>query len=93
MPATDKFTNTGGISAPLVRATAVTPDDAADLAAVSRAVHVGGAGDLRVTMAGEEPNPADRIVTFANIGPGWHPIRVVRVWATGTTATGIVAGS
>jgi hypothetical protein len=30
------------------------------------------------------------IVSFA-FGSGWHPIRVQRVWATGTDAAAIVA--
>ena len=50
-----------------------------------RALWVGGAGDLRVTMKGG----AD--VTFAGVNAGqWMPIQVQRVWATNTTATSIV---
>lgn len=74
------------LEAPLSRLVAVTPDDAADLPAVSRGVYVGTGGDLRVTTVGGDT------VTLANVQAGWHPIRVARVLATGTTAGGIVAG-
>jgi hypothetical protein len=75
-----------GPEAPIQSAAAVTPNDGADLAVTSRALHIGGAGDLKVTLK------SGVVVTFTAMGAGWHPIRVARVWATGTTATGIVAG-
>jgi hypothetical protein len=48
---------------------------------VTRALYVGGGGDLRVVMAD------GATVTFAALAPGWHPVRVRRVLATGTSAT------
>lgn len=72
-------------SDPAHHAAAVMPNDAADLSAASTAIFVGGSGNLRVTMLGGE------IVTFAGVPVGWHPIRVMRVWSTSTTATNIVA--
>ncbi|WP_127902098.1 spike base protein, RCAP_Rcc01079 family [Solirhodobacter olei] len=67
-------------------AAAVTPDDAAALAEVSRALYVGQAGDLAVTMAGGQQ------VTFAGVAAGsLLPVRAERVRATGTTAGAIVA--
>lgn len=81
----DSFTP--GLDAPLAAAAAVTPSDAADLATTSRALHLGGGGNLRVTLAA-----GGAAVTFTAMAAGWHPIRVRRVWATGTTATAIVAG-
>lgn len=75
-----------GLESPVVHAVEVVPDDDAELPQVTRAVYVGGDGDLAVTMKGGEN------VVLRNVGPGWHPIRVRRVRATGTTATGIVGG-
>ncbi|TJV71048.1 MAG: hypothetical protein E5X76_17835 [Mesorhizobium sp.] len=65
-------------------AVAVTPNNTADLATVPVLLWLGGAGDLRVTMLGGET------VTFVGLYAGWHPMRVTRVHATGTTATNIV---
>lgn len=51
-----------------------------------RAIYVGGAGDLAVTMW-DGGN-----VTFAGVTAGsWYPIRVSAVLQTGTTATGLIA--
>lgn len=63
----------------------VTPNDSADLTAVTRGVYIGGAGDLAVTMKdGSE-------VTFVGLQAGLvYPYRVRRIKATGTTATDIV---
>ncbi len=84
---TDRFENhLTGLRDPIETAVEVTPDDANDLAIVSRAIYIGTPGDIRVTMKNGS------IVTFST-GQGWHPIRVSRVWATGTTATAIVACS
>jgi hypothetical protein len=66
------------------RAASIVPADDADLPYVTRALHVGTAGDLTVTLSGGQT------VTFATLSAGWHPIRVARVHATGTTADGIV---
>lgn len=54
--------------------------------APTRGVYVAGAGNLAVTFAdGSE-------VTLTNIAAGVvHPLSVVQVKSTGTTATGIVA--
>ncbi len=75
-----------GLSAPIVDAIDISPDDGADLTVTSRALYVGGAGDVRLTLAG------GRTVTLRAVQVGWHPVRARRVWATGTTATDIVAG-
>ncbi len=74
-----------GLESPAIQLGAVAPADGQDLAFVSRAIAVGGEGFVRVTtVTGHE----GRIF----IVPGApFPIRVRRVWATGTTATDIVA--
>ena len=85
MPATDDFETYGvTLSSPLQDAVEIVPSDATDLANATRAIWVGGAGDIRVTMLGEQ------VVTFSGLGVGWHPLRVVRVHATATTASNLV---
>ena len=69
---------------PASHAFAVTPSDAADLDNWALALYVGTAGDVRVDTWGGET------VTFANVPAGVLPVRVKRVYATGTTAAGIV---
>lgn len=88
MPATDQFSSTSEtLVAPADNAVAVSPSDSTDLTYVSRAVYVGGAGNMVVTMAGGGSN-----VTFTGIQAGSIlPIRVSRVLSTSTTATSIVA--
>ncbi|MFM9871991.1 MAG: hypothetical protein ACKVQS_00840 [Fimbriimonadaceae bacterium] len=69
---------------PVFDAFAVTPSDTADLAQVTRGVYVGGAGALKVTLAGGST------VTFTGLTAGIWPFEVVRIFATGTTATGLI---
>ena len=64
----------------------VVPADTADLPdGPCRGLHVGGAGTLRVT------DGTGRVVDLVSVEAQYHPIRVKRVHATGTTATGVVA--
>ena len=48
-------------------------------------LYVGVSGDLKVLTAG-----GDEIV-FTAVSAGFFPVQVVRVFATGTTATGVIA--
>jgi hypothetical protein len=71
---------------PISNAAAVVPSDTVDLTFTTRQLHVGTGGNLKVTLAGGDA------VTYYNIPSGSDfPRRVTRVWATGTTATNIVA--
>ena len=73
---------------PIEFAVAITPDDATDIATVSRAIYVGVSGNVKVTLLGGED------ITFVSLAAGvFHPIRATRIWSTGTTATSIVAAS
>lgn len=86
MPAVDAA---GGndMANPGSNAEVVTKHDSNELAKISRALYVGGAGDVTVVMAG-----TGTAITFAGVGAGtWLPIRVKRVNSTGTTATNIVS--
>ncbi len=78
------------------RAAAVTPSDTVDIPSISTdpgagknngcVLFVGGAGNIKVkTIGGDE-------VTFNGINTGsFIPVQVVRVFATGTSATNILA--
>lgn len=74
------------LDSPAFHAEAVAPSDSADLPTVSRALYVGGTGDVEVVMAG-----GGAAVVLKNVVSGsLLPIRVARVRDTGTTATDIV---
>ncbi len=74
--------------APYQHAALVTPDDNNDLANAATALLISVDGALKVTTEGGEtitfPTGTFTVKTFI-------PLRVTRVFATGTTATGIVA--
>lgn len=78
----------GGLGEPAVEANAVTPDDNADLSGgTTRALYVGGAGDVEVYMKN-----STTAVVFSAVPAGTVlPIRVDRVLAANTTATLILA--
>ncbi len=84
----DKFASTAvGMTAPATRSVAVTPNDSTDLANISRALWVGGAGNVAVMLADDTV-----AVTFVGVAAGsLLPVRVKRVMATNTTATNLVA--
>ena len=69
---------------PARHAFAVTPSDSADLGSWALALYVGVAGDVKLDTWGGET------VTFANVPVGILPVRARRVYATGTTASGII---
>jgi len=82
----DTFRNfSRSLVSPPEQGTAIVPSDSEGLDHVTRALWVGGGGDLRLGMLGGGE------VTLAGIVPGsLIPIRAVQVFATGTTATAIV---
>ncbi len=74
------------------RAASVTPSDTANVPSVSGGtnngcvLYVGSAGNLRVQTVGGDD------VTFNNINTGaFIPVQIVKVYATGTTASNILA--
>jgi hypothetical protein len=75
---------------PAVHAAAVTPSDTVDLTNASTALFLNAtAGQtLTVIMLGGETGI---LFTFVAAFTGFVPLRVTRVMATGTNATGIVA--
>lgn len=70
---------------PITGAVALTTSDSVDLTEISVNLYVGVGGTLKLTMMDGS------VVSYAAIAAGRHPLRVKRVWATGTSATGIVA--
>ena len=82
-----------GVQSPAANAESVTPADA-DLPSMTeghftRAIYVGGTGDLAVKMANDQ---GDSIVVFKAVPQGAVlPIRVSQIRTTDTTATLIIA--
>lgn len=64
---------------------AITPNDSTDLANATRALYVGGAGDVAcITVNGST-------VTFVGMVAGMlYPLRLKRVLSTGTSASSLV---
>lgn len=90
MPAKERFfgasnAHPAAITAPATRAEAVTPHDVNELASVTRALYVGGAGNVALVMA----DGTAATLTAVPVG-ALLPIRVRQVKATGTTATNLV---
>ncbi len=83
---TDNFKNySSSLESPAAGAFSITPDDIISLTEVTRAIYIGGTGDLSVRMlSGQE-------VTFLSIPSGTVlPIRAEKVKAAGTTATALL---
>lgn len=82
----DKFeTYTESLNSPPRHLFVVTPDDENDLPTASRCLNVQVGGTIQVTtVAGD----TGIIMVASGIT---FPIRARRIWATGTTATGISA--
>lgn len=83
----DKFSDyPTSLTAPARDAAAVVPNDTTDLPYLPRALFVGQTGDVSALLAGGQN------VVFRNVQAGSVlPVRAVRVNATATTATDIVA--
>lgn len=83
----DEFSyHRAGLTSPAEGGAAVTPSDSEDLPTASRALYIGGAGNVAVVTVGGDT------VTFVGLASASIlPVRVARVLATGTTATNIVA--
>jgi hypothetical protein len=86
MASTTVVKDTPELDSPAGRAAAVSPSDSSDLTSASRALYVGGAGDVVLMTVGDDT------VTFVAVPAGSIlPMRVKRVLSTGTTATSILA--
>lgn len=74
-----------GSDFPATGVEAVTPSNSVNLSKTSRALYVGVSGDIAVVMRD------GTTATLLSAAIGYHPLRVTRVNATGTTATNIVS--
>lgn len=84
----DKFSAySASLTSPAERLTEITPDDATDLPEVARAINVATSGAVRVTTIG---GTTATVYIAAGVA---FPVRALRIWASGTAATGIVAMS
>lgn len=73
------------LTSPPEHAREIAPDDAASLPFVTRALYVGGAGDVALRLQGGAE------VVFRGLQAGsLIPIRVDQIKSTGTTATGLI---
>lgn len=71
---------------PVMHVASVTPSDSDNFAQFTRAIYVGGAGDIHYyTSAGDDET------TQAVLAGSILPLRVYRILSTGTTATKIQA--
>lgn len=73
-----------GLESPATGLASVTPDDATDLPITSRALNVASSGEIRLTTIRGD---TETVYVAAGIA---FPVRARRVWATGTTASGVV---
>jgi len=73
-----------GLSSPATNAFAITPHDTNDLATTPRFLNITVAGNIKVDTVG-----GDTAVVLA-VPVGRFDLRATRVYATDTTATGIV---
>jgi hypothetical protein len=82
----DTFRKHGrSLTSPPEEAAAIVPDDAAELGHATRAIWVGGGGDLQLRLLG------GAVVTLAAVPAGsLLPLRARQVLADGTTATALV---
>lgn len=77
----------GGNVAPAGGVFLITPNDSADLSQITRAISFGTAGALKITDALGNTVTIPSGALAAGI---LHPIRVVKVFSTGTGASSIV---
>lgn len=74
-----------GLTSPALFGFAISPDDTQDLPRPTRALMVGAAGDVRVTLLS-----GDELVLPSLLPGAQYALRVSRVHASDTTATQIV---
>jgi hypothetical protein len=74
---------------PYTHAFAITPSDTDELPMITRAIYVGGAGDIAVILADDTPvGSSGSSITLKAVPVGTVlPMRVRQVWSTNTTAT------
>ena len=80
------FLPTAKVTQQAIRAVAITPSNSVDLTVSGAVVFIGVGGDVKVTTVSGDT------AVFKNLASGSVlAVQVRRVWATGTTATDIIA--
>lgn len=69
---------------PAYRSFAITPSNTVDLPETVRRIWVGVAGNIKITMMDGDT------ITYTNVPVGYFEHFAVRVFVTGTTATGLI---
>lgn len=90
MPSLDKYgQNEIAVIAPYTRAVTITPSDSADLTEIPRALNIhAGTASTPVKVIFQD----DTVAVTLQLQTGFiYPIRVTRVYATGTSATSVIA--
>lgn len=83
----DYFQYTSDLSSPATHCAVAALSDTVDLTDITRAISFTVAGAIKVTMLGGETV----VIPSGNLNTGqMNPMRVSRIWATGTAATGIL---
>ena len=87
MPALDTFKEYhAALSSPAEHAFSITPHATDELSHTTRAIYIGGAGDVELVLKGDST-----AVVFSAVPAGTLlPVRAKRVVSTNTTATGII---
>lgn len=70
---------------------AVTPNDTTDLTSIAYGLWVGVGGTLKVDCGNTFNKDGGRTTISTTVPAGFFPFKTLRVYATGTAATGIVA--
>jgi hypothetical protein len=87
MAATDTFVNSqGGLQSPPTNSFAITPSDSAELPFVTRAVYVGGSGNITLRLGNDT---ASVLLLSVPVGT-LLPVRARQIYATGTSAASLV---
>ena len=86
MAAIDRQLGDYGSESPARTGFAITPSDDADLTVATRGIYVGGGGDITVDFV----DSGTSIVLASVVAGTVLPIRVSRVYSTGTSATNLV---
>ena len=86
MPKDDYGSQADTLSSSSLAPVEITPNDNADLVSIPKALWIGIGGDVRLRGVNGQS------VTFPNVPDGFIlPVRARTVYATGTTASGIIA--
>lgn len=89
--AKNKFkTHHRNLESPAASGFAITPNDSTDLPYVTRAIYVGGAGNLVVDMINPNDDGTTTVTLVGVVAGSMYPISATRIRSTNTTCTNLV---